>query len=80
MINQGPDCLLEVTQMKIGDMVRVMLGSYQGKTGIIECIFSRVKRFQMRGMTDPFDTIYQIKLLEENESIYFAEKHFQLVN
>jgi hypothetical protein len=66
--------------MKIGDMVRIMLGSYQGKTGIIECIFSRVKRFQMRGITDPLDTIYEIKLLEENESIYFAEKHLQLVN
>ena len=66
--------------MKIGDMVRVMLGSYQGKTGIIECIFSRVKRFQMRGITDPFDTIYEIKLFEESESIYFAKKHLQLVN
>ena len=66
--------------MNIGDMVRIMLGSYQGKTGIIECIFSRVKRFQMRGMTDPMDTIYEIKLLEEDESIYFTGKHLQLVN
>ena len=66
--------------MKIGDMVRVMLGSYQGKTGKIECIFSRVKRFQMRGTMDPFDTLYQIQLLEENESIYFPAKYLQLIN
>ena len=66
--------------MKIGDIVCVMLGSYQGKKGRIKCIFSRVKRLPMRGVSDPFDKLYEIQLFEENESIYFPEKYLQLVN
>jgi ribosomal protein L24 len=66
--------------VKIGDMVRVMLGSYQGKIGKIECIFSRVKRFPMRGTTDPFDTLYKVQLRNGKEEICFPEKYLQPIN
>ncbi len=70
----------EFLKVKIGDIVRVMLESYQGKTGKIECIFSRVKRFPMRGATDPFDTLYEVQLYDVQEPIYFPEKYLQPIN
>jgi len=66
--------------MKIGDMARVIFGSYRGKAGRINSIFSHVKPFQMRGVTNAFETIYEIQLLDDNESICFPENYLQLIN
>jgi transcription antitermination factor NusG len=69
-----------VSEVKIGDVVRVMLGSYKGKIGKIKQIRSRVKQFPMRSLSNPFDTLYAVQILGEKKEIYYPEEHLKLIN